>query len=72
MTCCEYIDRCRFFRKYRNRSSAAWRGLFATYCRGDLTGFCEHWRRFRQDGPPLEADRMPCGEAVPPAFSALR
>lgn len=67
---CEFLERCGFFRKYGEKRSPAWQGLFTTYCCGGLVSFCERWKAYRRDGIPGD-DIMPCGDPVPQSFTLL-
>ena len=71
MAQCEFVNECRFFRKYGHKNSPAWQGLFTTYCHGELTSLCERWKQLRSGKACPGEDIMPCGEAVPRAFTTL-
>lgn len=71
MAKCEFLDRCGFYRKYGDKRSPAWQGLFTTYCRGELVNFCESWKAYRRSGSGLGEDIMPCGDPVPQPFTLL-
>ncbi len=71
MAKCEFLDRCGFYRKYSEKRSPAWRGLFTTYCCGDLVNFCERWKAYRRAGYIFGDDIMPSGDPVPQPFTLL-
>jgi|UPI00042100F3 hypothetical protein len=68
---CDIQDQCGFFRKFGNRQSNVWKGLFGYYCIGNGFKFCENRKKFQKDGKFPDYQFIPTGKAVPKSFLDL-
>lgn len=69
---CPYLDRCGFYKKFGSKNSAAWRGLFDSYCRGGLVNHCERNRLYSTETVHFSDEIMPNGRNVPVPFKLLQ
>jgi len=68
---CEFTDRCGFYKKFGSKNSAAWRGLFDSYCRGGLVRHCERNKLYLAETVHFSDEMMPNGKNVPGPFKLL-
>ncbi|RMF43044.1 MAG: hypothetical protein D6751_11090 [Deltaproteobacteria bacterium] len=68
---CQFIDQCGFYQRFATKNSAAWRGLFDSYCCGGLVEYCERYRLYSAESIRFSDDMMPNGKNVPSAFKML-
>ena len=68
---CQFLEQCGFYKKFCGKSSAAWRGLFDTYCRGGLVQRCERNRLYQSKEVQFSDEMMPNGRDVPGVFKML-
>jgi len=68
---CPFINLCGFYKKFGSKNSAAWRGLFDTYCRGGLVQHCERNHLYMSETVHFSDEMMPNGRNVPGEFKLL-
>lgn len=62
---CELVDRCGFFRKYKDSQDLACRGFMNMYCRGAKQGDCVRMKYRKEHGCPPDDDMLPSGQTMP-------
>lgn len=71
MDSCKYMGKCGFYQRFAAKNSAAWRGLFDTYCKGGLVRHCERNKLYSMETVGFSDEMMPSGKNVPGAFKML-
>lgn len=65
---CELLDKCGFFRKYRDTLNLACRGFIKTYCEGDKMDECARKKHRMKHGVAPDDDMMPSGQMMPEEY----
>ena len=65
---CEFLDRCGFFRKFRERKGNVWKGVVGYYCKGSGFRHCESRKKFLEEGKFLDCHVLPTGKTVSKSF----
>lgn len=60
-TKCELLEKCGFFKKYRETKDLACRGFIRMYCTGTKMNECKRKEYRLQHGVPPPDDMMPTG-----------
>ena len=63
-TNCELLEKCGFFRKYRETKDLACRGFLHMYCQGPKMIECKRKEYRRQHGAAPPDDMMPNGMMI--------
>ena len=59
---CQFLDKCAFFRKYKQHLGGAYHGFVSMYCRGPKLEECKR-RQFRlEKGVPPSDEMLPNGK----------
>lgn len=61
---CELLEKCGFFKKYKDTKNAACQGFMSQYCRGPKMNECERKKYREQHGTPPVDDMMPTGQII--------
>lgn len=61
---CELLDKCGFFKKYRETQNLACRSFMRNYCEGPRMDECKRKEYRKQHGVPPDDDMMPSGHMV--------
>lgn len=65
---CELLEKCGFFRKYRDTLNLACRGFIKTYCEGDKMNECERKKYRMKHGKAPDDDMLPTGQMMPDEY----
>lgn len=68
---CEFIDQCKFHKKFGSRQSNVWQAVMNMYCRGHSKHLCEVYIKFEKTGTFLPENIMPTGRPVSLVFQQL-
>jgi hypothetical protein len=68
---CEYLSRCRFFRRFGERQSNVWKGIVGFYCTGNGIRSCEGRKILKGGGDFMGEQLLPTGTAISKAFFEL-
>jgi hypothetical protein len=68
MADCILLDRCGFFRKYKDSLNLACRGFMNSYCQGDRQLDCRRMQYRAEHGSAPEDDMLPTGQMMPKEF----
>ena len=61
---CEMLDKCGFFRKYRETNELACKGYIQQYCKGSKQEQCRRLEYRRRHNAPPPDDMMPTGVMI--------
>ncbi|MBU1086291.1 MAG: hypothetical protein KKD05_02100 [Candidatus Omnitrophica bacterium] len=61
---CESIEKCGFFKKYKETKALACRGFVRRYCKGPQQNECKRKKYSQEHGTPPSNDMMPNGQMI--------
>jgi len=63
-TKCELLEKCGFFKKYKETKDLACRGFIQMYCEGPKMNECKRKEYRKEHGAPPSDDMMPGGMMI--------
>ncbi len=58
---CELLEKCGFFKKYKDTKELACKGFIGLYCKGEQMNECARKAYRKEHGQPPSDDMMPNG-----------
>ena len=68
---CDFLARCSFYCRFRERRSNVWKGMVGFYCKGDGYGVCEGRKKFLKEETFPGDQFLPTGNPISKAFFDL-